>query len=52
MDPSIEELETLIRQKVKEGIFGSVDQAVESIKHWLNEMDKHFFDEEMRSEDA
>lgn len=52
MDKSLEDLDKLIQQKVDEGIFGSRERAIESIKHWLDELDKHYFDETMRSEDA
>ena len=52
MAANLEALEQLIQQKVDEGIFASRETAIESIMHWLDELEEHFFEEQIRNEDA
>ena len=52
MEDAIKKLEHLIREKVDEGLFSSVDHAVDSISIWLNELEEKFIQEQMRNEDA
>ena len=52
MDNELKKLEILIQEKVDEGLFPSVEKAVESICEWLNSVERHYIDEEMRNEDA
>ncbi|MBR9908985.1 MAG: hypothetical protein GYB33_01380 [Gammaproteobacteria bacterium] len=52
MNPAFEELEKLIQEKVDMGLFGSTEQAIASIKHWLEEIEDHYIDEDMHNQDA
>jgi hypothetical protein len=52
MDNAIKRLENLIEEKVQEGLFPSVEDAVASISRWLDELDKRYLTEEMHNEDA
>lgn len=52
MSSDLEVLDKLIEQKVEEGIFASREIAIESIVHWLEELEERFIEEQMRSEDA
>ena len=52
MEDAIQKLEQLIREKVDEGIFSSLDHAVHSISIWLNDLEEKFIEEQMRNEDA
>lgn len=52
MEKPIESLAKLIDEKVEEGLFVSVEDAVASISSWLEELERHYLEEQMRNEDA
>ncbi len=52
MDNSLEALEKLVLEKVEEGLFASVEEAVESIRAWLDDLERQVILEQMRNEDA
>lgn len=52
MENTIATLEKLILDKVDEGLFPSVEDAVESISQWLHDLELHYIEEQMRNEDA
>jgi len=52
MEKSFETLEKLILEKVEEGLFASVEDAVAGICHWLDDIEQHYIEEQMRNEDA
>lgn len=52
MDNKYLPLEKLIDQKIEEGVFQSVDQAIRIICGWVTTLEEKTVLEQMRSEDA
>lgn len=52
MNPEMQRLEQLLQTKIEEGLFTSMEQAIETIERWLEELDTNLTYEAMRNQDA